>query len=141
MTGSFDTNAILRLLLGDIPEQQEQVLQLLDSATAPFAVADLVFAEAAFVMSRAYGMNRSDISQALRGLLDLPEITADKQLLHAAFKVFVDRPALSFEDSYLAAFAETTSATPLYTFDRKLANQVSGARLIASAPETQTDQS
>ena len=131
MTGSLDTNAILRLLLGDIPEQQEQVLELLDMPDAQFAVADLVFAEAAFVMSRAYGMARSDISLALRGFIDLPQIAADRQLLHAAFEVFVNRPALSFEDSYLAAFADIRNANPLHTFDRKLVNQVPGTRLLS----------
>src|SRR5690554_3121315 len=94
------------------PEQQELVLALLDPPDAKFAVADLVFAEAAFVMARAYGMTRSDISLALRGLLGLPQIVADRQLLHTALQVFVDRPALSFEDSYLAAFAESRKASP-----------------------------
>jgi len=132
MTGSLDTNAVLRLLLGDVPEQQEQVLQLLEQPDARLAVADLVFAEAAFVMARAYNMTRSDISLALRGLLDLPQIAADRPLLHTAFEIFVARPALSFEDSYLGAFADTRNASPLHTFDRKLAKQVPGARLIGT---------
>ena len=39
-------------------------------------------------------------------------------------------PKLSFEDCYLATSAELSDAKPLWTFDRKLANQALAAKLV-----------
>ena len=130
MTGSLDTNVVLRLLLGAVPDQQESGLQLLDQPGVRFHVTDVVFAEAAFVMARAYGMSRPDIRLALTGFCALPQIQADQRLVTAALDLYVDRPSLSFEDSYLAAAAVESGAVPLYTFDGKLAKQAPNTKLL-----------
>ncbi len=43
MSGSLDTNIVLRLMRHDIPEQTRQAAELLDSVDEPFEVADIVF--------------------------------------------------------------------------------------------------
>lgn len=130
MTGSLDTNVILRLLLGDVPDQQEVVLHLLEQPGVRFHVADVVFAEAAFVMARAYSMSRPDIRLALMGLCALPQIQADQRLVTTALDLYVDRLSLSFEDACLAAAAAERGAVPLYTFDRELAKQAPNTELL-----------
>ena len=42
---------------------------------------------------------------------------------------YLAHPKLSVTDIYLTALAHSTGATPLYTFDKKLAAQLNGAEL------------
>ncbi len=67
LTGSFDTNAVLRLLLGDIPKQRAAVKKLLEQAAGQFAIADTAIIELVFVLDRYYGFTRLQISEALGG--------------------------------------------------------------------------
>ena len=41
------------------------------------------------------------------------------------------RPKLSIADTYLASLASLSGNAPLYTFDRKLANQAESAELLS----------
>ena len=45
--------------------------------------------------------------------------------------LYTGHPKLSFADCYLEVLARRTNTAPLLTFDRKLANQLSGAQLLA----------
>ncbi len=52
-------------------------------------------------------------------------------MIAKALKIYVIQPVLSFEDCCLSVYAELNDASPLYTFDKKLARQLSQARIIA----------
>ncbi len=129
-SGSFDTNAILRLLLNDIPEQHFAVKKLVSQANGQFSVADTVIIELVFVLQRHYNFSRPQISEAVTGLMQLKEINCNRTLFEQALPVFVEHLALSFEDCCLATYAELNHALPLWTFDKKLASQAVSARLI-----------
>ena len=132
MRGSLDANIVLRFLLGDVPHQYTAVAKLLKSVgSKQFSVADIAFIETAFVMERAYGMARSDIVRALDGFMALTQIQCNSVLFEKVLPEFAAHPALSMEDCCLAAYAELNNAQPLYTFDRKLANQANGAKFLA----------
>lgn len=128
--GSLDTNALLRYLLEDIPEQHELVRRLLARSRSEFMVADTAFIELAFVLERHYGLRRADIALAIENLLAMERLSCNRVLLGAALEVFTAHPGLSFEDCYLAAHAELNDAEPLWTFDKKLSRQTRQAQLI-----------
>ncbi len=132
-SGSLDTNVLLRLLLNDVADQHLAVVRLFRNANGQFAVADTAFIEVVFVLERNYQFTRLQIVEALEGLTALKEINCNRTLFEKALPVFTTHPTLSFEDCCLAAYAELNGAEPLWTFDKKLASQVSGAKLMATS--------
>ena len=130
LTGSLDANILLRLLLNDIPEQHAAVVRLLQKAKGQFAVADTAVIETVFVLGRHYEFSRAAIAEAIEGLMSLTEINCNHALLEKALSLFTKNPALSFEDCCLVTYAELNNAKPLWTFDRKLANQAPSAKLV-----------
>lgn len=128
--GSFDTNVLLRLLLNDIPEQRSAVKKLMAQAAKQFAIADTVIIELVFVLDRHYGFSRPQIAGAVDGLMKLKEIHCNQAVFENALPLYIDHTGLSFEDCYLASYAQLTDAAPLWTFDKKVANQVPSAKLV-----------
>lgn len=130
--GSLDTNTLLRLLLNDVPHQHAQVVQLLAQYKNQFAVADTVITEVVFVLNRGYKFSRTQIAEAIEGLMGITQINCNRTLFQKALQLFTAHPALSMEDCVLCVYAELNDATPLWTFDKKLANQVEHARLVVA---------
>jgi predicted nucleic-acid-binding protein len=130
-TGSLDTNVLLRLLLNDIPEQHTAAKKLMRQTNNQFAVADTVIIELVFALDRYYGFSRLQIAEAVDGLMVLKEINCNRILFEKALPIFINHSGLSFEDSCLAIYAQLNEAEPLWTFDKKLANQAANARLVA----------
>lgn len=128
--GSLDTNALLRLLLNDIPEQHESVRNLFVKANSSFSVADTAIIELAFVLQRHYDFTRLQIAEAIGGLMRLREINCNRSLFENVLPLFTERTALSFEDCCLVMYATLNNAEPLWTFDKKLANQAAAASLL-----------
>lgn len=126
--GSLDANVVLRLLVKDVPTQHQAARRLLERGK--FRVETVALAEVCFVLGRAYGLNREQQAEAIGGFVMLPQIDADDAQIVEALAEFRRRPKLSFEDCLLVAAARARPAEPLWTFDRKLANQ-SAARLVA----------
>ncbi|WP_152362560.1 PIN domain-containing protein [Microlunatus speluncae] len=129
--GSLDANVLLRLLLNDVPDQHRAALTLVTNGD-DYEVSDVALIEVAFVLGRAYGLDRAQQREAIIGLLDLPGIQGSRELFGTAFDLYLDRPKLSLEDCYLVVRAQLDRREPLWTFDRKLANQ-SRARLVEIA--------
>jgi predicted nucleic-acid-binding protein len=130
-TGSFDTNALLRLLLNDIVEQHTAIKELLNQTTNQFAVADTAIIELVFVLDRYYGFSRLQTIEAVEGLMKLKEINCNRVLFDRAMPLYVKHSGLSFEDCCLSVYALLNDAEPLWTFDKKLANQAPNAKLVS----------
>ncbi len=130
-SGSLDTNALLRLLLADVPEQHQAVKALLSRSKGQFAVADIAIIELVFVLERYYGFSRQQAQEAVTGLIQLREINCNRVLFENALPLYLSHPALSFEDCCLCIYATLNEAVPLWTFDRKLASQAVSAQLIS----------
>lgn len=128
--GSLDTNVLLRLLLKDVPEQHEAVEALFKQANGAFEVADAALIEIVFVLERHYRFTRAAILDDVSDLVSLPQLRCNQVLIKRALQLFVAHPALSFEDCCLSVYAELQDATPLWTFDKKLASQAPDARLV-----------
>lgn len=133
-SGSLDTNAILRLLINDIPRQHEAVKALLAKTSDQFAVADIAIIELVFVLERHYGFSRLQAKEAIIGFMQLKEVNCNRTLFEKALSLYLNHPALLFEDCCLSIYATLNEAEPLWTFDKKLATQTMSARLIANAP-------
>lgn len=130
-SGSLDTNALLRLLLNDIADQHEAIKKLLREANGQLAVADIAVIELVFVLERHYSFSRQQVSEAVTGLMLLRKINCNRTLFEKALPTYVSHSALSFEDCCLSTYATLNQAEPLWTFDKKLATQAGGAKLIA----------
>ena len=130
-SGSLDTNAILRLLINDIPRQHEAVRALLAETNGQFAVADIAIIELVFVLERYYGFSRQQVKEAVIGLMQLRGINCNRTMFEKALPVYLNHSALSFEDCCLATYAVLNDAEPLWTFDKKLATQTTSTKLIA----------
>lgn len=128
--GSLDTNVLLRLILRDVPDQHAAAVRLIKGSPGQLSIADMAIVEVAFVLGRNYGFSRMAIQETLDNVLALPLINANRGLFSRAFPMFVKNPGLSLEDCCFAAYAESNGATPLWTFDRKLARQAAAAKLV-----------
>ena len=129
---SLDANAVLRLLLNDVPQQRTAVLALIQKhRQEQLAVADIAWAEVIFVLGRNYGLSRQQIATAILEVIKQSEINCNRPMLIRALDHFVAHSGLSFEDCALAVYAQLNNADPLYTFDKKLAHSIPNATLIA----------
>jgi predicted nucleic-acid-binding protein len=129
-TGSFDTNILLRLLLNDIPVQHNAAKNLMNQSINQFAIADTAMIELVFALDRYYGFSRQQIAEAVDGLMKLKQINCNRALFETAIPLFLKHSGLSFEDCCLSIYARLNNAEPLWTFDKKLANQASNAKLL-----------
>lgn len=124
--GSLDANVVLRLLLDDVPQQRASAQRLLESGVYRVNVVAVV--EVAFVLARAYQLDRAKIATLLRAFLSLPQVVT-RAYVSAALERFAASPKLSLEDCLLVEVAREDGDEPLWTFDRKLASQTD-ARLV-----------
>ena len=124
MNCSLDTNLVLALILPEREKEHFKATKLL--AENECHVADIVFAEIEFVLRKIYGLPRAIVVVNLRAITNHPKINSNKTLINKALPLYQKHSALSFVDCYLLIHAELNNLLPLYTFDKKLANQSSG---------------
>ena len=127
---SLDTNCLLRWLLDDIPEQAAQISSLFDSGEE-FTVADVALIEVVFVLEKLKKISRENIEKAIMAIIENDSIVCNSELFTEVLPMYIKYPKLSFVDCYLEAMARKTGASPLLTFDQKLASQLPGAKLIS----------
>lgn len=125
---SLDTNCILALLLPERDTQRNKVVHIL--GTNECRVSDQVFCEVEFILSKAYELPREVVANNIRAIINLENIHSSKSVLQKVLPLYEKHPVLSFVDVYLALQAKLNNAAPLYTFDRKLANQMDEASLL-----------
>jgi predicted nucleic acid-binding protein len=130
---SVDANVLLRLAVGDIPEQRDLARRLIGRPGCPLAASPMVLMEFVHALTSHYRATREQAADAVKDLLDLDNLHTDRESVVAALDWWAGHPKLSFEDCYVAARAAATGATPLWTFDKKLARQHLAARELTEA--------
>jgi predicted nucleic-acid-binding protein len=130
MTASLDTNVLLRFALGDVPEQFTKAYDLLNQPGASFVVVDVAWVEMAFALERHYHLARVAIVDIITSLMSIDVVTTHEKLITDTCTMYLNHPKLSFNDCYLGSAAEGAGATPLFTFDEKLAHQHDCAELV-----------
>lgn len=126
---SLDTNILLRLILRDEPKLLEKAHGLL-AKHPEFRVADQVIIEIVYSLGGYYDYSRVAIVDLLTKLMQNQRLNLNRALFSRAMPHYLKHPALSFIDCCLEAYAVTAGQTPLLTFDRKLASQLSHAEMV-----------
>lgn len=129
MTASLDTNVLMRYIWKDVPGQREKAIELIDDEEQTFHVSDLVISEVVFNL-KMDRLRRKTIVGVLESILSKKNIQVNPLIIDKVLPFFAEHPALSFVDCYAAFDAEADGAEPLWTFDRKLANQHPSAKLV-----------
>ena len=130
MSGSLDTNILLRLIVGDITHQTLLASKLFEKATRPLFVADIVFLEMEYALTTNYKLNRVDVVALLESLVTNPSIACNREMLKDAMRRYIKHPALSLTDIMLSLYAGQNDSNPLWTFDKKLASQLPNTKLL-----------
>lgn len=119
MSAFVDTNILVRHLTGDPPKMAARATAFLASEPELY-LADLIVAEAVYVLESFYKASREQVATAMRSLVAMRAvITVDPTLLLRAIEVYeVDR--LDFAEAYLVACAESTGIGRVASFDRAI---------------------
>lgn len=126
---SLDPNALLCWLVADVPGQTAKVDALLATGER-FTIHDVALIETVFVLERVMLLSRAAVADALRTVLSTAVFDVDRYRWNDIIVDYVEYPKLSVTDIYLATWARESEATPLYTFDKKLASQQDGVERI-----------
>lgn len=131
-TDAIDTNIVLRCVLGDVPEQRRKAAEFLRGAGAMHYLSSQAILECVYVMEMAMEMTREEVANLLNLFLARYSDTLeyDHQMTAVAFPYYLTHPKLSWADCVLAAEAEIRHREPLFTFDKKLAQQLPQAKLL-----------
>jgi predicted nucleic acid-binding protein len=114
-----DTNVLVRHLTGDPPKTAARATAYLAEATELY-LADLIVAEAVYVLESFYKARRDQIATAMRSLIVMHSVTTiDPALLLRTLEVYeLDR--LDFAEAYLIACAESTGIGRVASFDKAI---------------------
>ncbi|MBR0460849.1 PIN domain-containing protein [Candidatus Saccharibacteria bacterium] len=125
MRDALDANLIIHYIIGEPAEQRRQVQVLLNEPGVTHCIFDVVFSEVVYVFEKYYEWERARIVEVLELFLEhFDEVLEyDRELMALVLPYYVKHKALSFNDCCLAFMAELKDAEPLFTFDKKLANQ------------------
>lgn len=128
---SIDTNVIVRYLVGDDAEQAEAARALLDGLTPddPGFICREVAIEVAWVLERSYRFTRARVAEALMDLTASDSLVVENSDDVAAAAYLYRHGGAGFSDRMVLSAAGRAGATPLYTFDRRLA-RMEGAVLV-----------
>lgn len=129
MMSSLDTNVLMRYIWADLPEQYEKATKLIDKEDQTFYVSDMVVAEIIHNLKISH-IRRSSLVGTIEKLAGRKNIVMSSFVLQKVLPYYAEHPALSFVDCYVAMEAEEKGREPLWTFDRKLANQHTSAKMI-----------
>ncbi len=132
-TDSIDTNIILRCILGDVPEQRKTAAKFLRTPNTTHYLSSQAILECIYVLEIAEEIPREEVVDLLNFFLtrysDVLEY--DHEMVAIALSYYRTYPKLSWADCALSAEAELKHREPLFTFDKKLANQLPQAKLLA----------
>lgn len=128
----LDTNVLVRYLAQDDKDQAALATQLIDGFTPdnPGFVATVGLVETVWVLTRAYGMSRTDIAAVVEGLLRARDLVIeDAEIHYLALGAFQAQP-IDYADAVIAQTGRRAGCLETVTFDRRAAasNQM---RLLA----------
>ena len=128
---SVDSNILLRNAVKDNQEQAESARLFLDALTPrrPGYICREVIQEFVWVLDRTYKVPRWQIAELVFGLTSTSDFIVETtdDVANAA-ELYAQSPT-NFSDLLILAAANRAGATPLYTFDRRLA-RLDGAALL-----------
>ncbi len=118
----IDTNVILRLLVADDEKQADAAARYLkahSSSDEPALISDIVLVECAWVLEDVYGYSRTQIGEAIEGILGTAQLrAANPSEVGTALQRFRASSA-DFADCLLGIHNAAAGCEYTATFDRK----------------------
>lgn len=135
MTG-LDTNVIVRFLMKDDADQAALATKVFAELTtaAPGFVCREVLAELVWVLQKIYRLQRTDIADAIEGLLGAREIVVESADQVAVAVDRLRRGGPGFADQMIALAGQGVGCKVTVTFDRKAAG-LPGMSLLGAASD------
>jgi predicted nucleic-acid-binding protein len=119
----LDTNVLVRLLTRDDAAQAEKARALVErhaDEDGALFVSDIVVAELAWTLDRAYGLDRKDIARAIGALAENATLGFEsREVLRRAQELFRGSKA-GFADCLILAKALNAGCESLATFDKPM---------------------
>jgi predicted nucleic-acid-binding protein len=124
---TVDTNVLVRSAVGDDKKQAAAANRLLESAEI-IAVTLPCLCEFVWVLLRVYGLSRSDVAGAIRALLAVSRVEADRQAAEAGLAVL--ESGGDFADGIIAYEGRRLGGSVFVSFDKQAVKllQAAGAR-------------
>lgn len=129
----LDTNVIVRFLAQDDEVQSPLASRIFArlSREEPGFVSLVVLAEVSWVLARAYKASRTDLADAIEGLMRSAEIRIENaEAAWRALGVYQASKSAEFADALIAEIAALQGATRTVTFDRRAAAETGMALLV-----------
>lgn len=120
----LDTNAFLRYLLNDIPDQANQVTELFKAAKAnelKIYAPQIIIFEIAFALEKYYKFPKNKIVDKLGVLLTTPYLQIQDVRVFQEALILFNSKNIDFVDCFLICFAQNEDKE-LFTFDKNLQN-------------------
>jgi len=112
-----DSNALVRHLTGDPPEQARRATEFLSDAEG-LVLTDVIFAEVIYVLESFYELEREQVAESLRAVIGFPAIIVlDASVLLRALEVY-EVHRIDFAEAYLVACAEASGVGAVASFDQ-----------------------
>jgi len=120
---ALDTNALVRFLTQDDPDQGRMASDLIGGRTEqnPGFVAREVLVELVWVLERRYRYQRSEIARVLEGFLSASELEIEAGDSVGAILQLYEGKGFGFSDLMIRQAARRAGAAALKTFDRNAA--------------------
>lgn len=113
----IDTNLIIRFLVNDDPKKVLKVEKLLKNPKNKNILLDTVVAEIIWVLSSYYELQKPEIIEKIRALVQVDSVECNAFLINRALSIW-DENNISYIDGYLAAVAELGNIS-IYSYDEK----------------------
>lgn len=129
MKVSLDSNVLLRLMVSDDKAQQQSAVDILEEAEL-VAVSVHALCEFAWVLDRRYGAHRPDIAAAIRRVLDMRNVIANRPTIEAGLKIL--ESGGDFADGVIAFDGQWLGAETFLSFDRTVVRLLKGQGAMAT---------
>jgi len=132
---SIDTNVLLRATVDEagLEAQCHAARAIIASDNHDVAISDVTIAEYIHALESHYRLDRATICTMVLTVVRMKNVRCSLDVIISALTYFASKPKLSFDDCFIAEQARANQAVPLWTFDKKLANQHDVAALVHSS--------
>lgn len=120
----IDTNILLRIVTNDTPVTSKEALSWLSKfSKETVLLPESVLTEVMFVLESKhnYGFNREEISEAVRKILQMPQLSYSEDLMNRFVDIY-NSTKLDVVDCMVLAYVKAGEAESLLSFDSELLN-------------------
>lgn len=120
----LDTNIVVRYLAQDDPLQSARATQIFEQRLTPAEpgfISLVTMAETVWVLSRAYGLSRTEIAAAVERMLQVDTLVVQNEQQVFTAMIALKAGIASFSDALIGAVSAWAGSRYTLTFDQKAA--------------------